>query len=68
MEQPKEKVEAEPEAAHGPPHFTSQLSSVTDLIEGQPAHFEATFEPINDPRMAIVWLVSTVAASPKTQD
>uniref|UniRef100_F1KPJ7 Titin n=1 Tax=Ascaris suum TaxID=6253 RepID=F1KPJ7_ASCSU len=68
MEQPKEKVEAEPEAAHGPPHFTSQLSSVTDLIEGQPAHFEATFEPINDPRMAIVWYHNgrPLAASSRT--
>ncbi|VDK45179.1 unnamed protein product [Anisakis simplex] len=55
LEEPKKKVEAEPEMVVGPPHFITQLNSITGLIEGQPAHFEATFEPISDPRMVIVW-------------
>lgn len=55
LEQPKEKPEEMPEAEHGPPHFVRQLNSIEDLIEGQPAHFETQYEPINDPHVVILW-------------
>lgn len=40
---------------HGPPRFVQQLNSVSGLVEGQPAHFEAQVEPIHDPRLRITW-------------
>ncbi|TKR69858.1 hypothetical protein L596_021954 [Steinernema carpocapsae] len=55
IEAPKAAPEAAPEVAHGPPKFTQQLNSVTDLVEGQPAHFEAMYQPINDPKLKIQW-------------
>ncbi|CAD5224123.1 unnamed protein product [Bursaphelenchus okinawaensis] len=55
LEAPKEKPEEEAEPEHGPPHFVTQIQSVTDLIEGQPAHFEAQVQPINDPNLRIQW-------------
>ncbi|OZC07058.1 hypothetical protein X798_05950 [Onchocerca flexuosa] len=55
LEQPKKRPEEAPESEHGPPHFTRQLNSNENLIEGQPAHFEAQYEPINDPQLAILW-------------
>ena len=45
----------ESEVAQEPPRFVRQLNSIEDLIEGQPAHFEALFEPITDPAMEITW-------------
>lgn len=56
LEQSKKKPEEAPESGYGPPHFIRQLNSV-ELIEGQPAHFEAQLEPINDPQLAITWYV-----------
>ncbi|VDK48698.1 unnamed protein product [Gongylonema pulchrum] len=55
LEQPKEKLEEAPDLEHGPPHFVQQLNSNDDLIEGQPAHFEAKYEPIKDPKVAVLW-------------
>ncbi|KAM3716725.1 Kettin [Dirofilaria immitis] len=55
LEQPKKKPAEAPESEHGPPHFTRQLNSNENLIEGQPAHFEAQYEPIDDPQLAILW-------------
>nr|CDQ05422.1 BMA-KETN-1, isoform j [Brugia malayi] len=55
LEQPKKGPEEAPESIHGSPHFTRQLNSNENLIEGQPAHFEAQYEPINDPQLAILW-------------
>ena len=55
LEMPKEKPEEAAEVEHGPPRFTQQLNSQTDLIEGQPAHFEAQVEPIADPTLRIEW-------------
>jgi hypothetical protein len=49
LEAPKEAAPEEADVEYGPPHFTSQLQSVGDLVEGQPAHFEANVVPINDP-------------------
>ncbi|KAK0408252.1 hypothetical protein QR680_003855 [Steinernema hermaphroditum] len=55
IEAPKAAPEAEPDLVHGPPKFTQQLNSVTDLVEGQPAHFEAMYQPINDPNLKVQW-------------
>ncbi|CAG9532190.1 unnamed protein product [Cercopithifilaria johnstoni] len=55
LEQPKKRAEEVPEFSHGSPHFIRQLNSNENLIEGQPAHFEAQYEPINDPQLAILW-------------
>lgn len=55
LERPKEKPAEEPEAAAVAPHFIKPLNSVDDLIEGQPAHFEANYEPINDPKVNVLW-------------
>uniref|UniRef100_A0A915PRJ2 Ig-like domain-containing protein n=1 Tax=Setaria digitata TaxID=48799 RepID=A0A915PRJ2_9BILA len=55
LEQPKKRPEEAPESVHGPPRFIRQLNSNENLIEGQPAHFEAQYEPINDPQLAVLW-------------
>nr|CAD2187171.1 unnamed protein product [Meloidogyne enterolobii] len=55
LEAPKEKPDEAPEIDHGPPRFTQQLNNQTDLVEGQPAYFEAQVVPITDPRMKIQW-------------
>ncbi|KAI6230227.1 Hemicentin-1 [Aphelenchoides fujianensis] len=47
LEAPKERPEEEAEAEVGPPHFVTQLQNVTDIVEGNPAHFEAVYEPIS---------------------
>lgn len=55
LEQPKKKPEEALESSHGPPHFIQPLNSNENLIEGQPAHFEAQYKPINDPKLAVLW-------------
>jgi len=35
------------------PKFTSQLVDVTNLKEGQSAHFEAHVTPVNDPNLVV---------------
>uniref|UniRef100_A0A0N5C356 Ig-like domain-containing protein n=1 Tax=Strongyloides papillosus TaxID=174720 RepID=A0A0N5C356_STREA len=55
LEAPKEKEEDSMDVSYGPPKFTTQLNSITDLIEGQPAHLEATYQPISDPRLKVQW-------------
>lgn len=37
------------------PKFTKQISSLTKLVEGQSAHFEARLTPINDPELHVEW-------------
>lgn len=47
-----------PERADAPkmrPRFLTPLNSCNDLVEGQPAHFEATIEPTNDNTVRIEW-------------
>lgn len=44
-----------PEAEKIPPRFVTQLNSIDDLVEGQPAHFEATVEPTKDNTLRIEW-------------
>ena len=46
IEAPKAPIPEMPDAPKQPPHFTTQLQSLGDLYEGQPAHFEATVEPV----------------------
>ncbi|XP_042888253.1 titin-like isoform X7 [Penaeus japonicus] len=38
-----------------PPNFVTQLENITDLVEGQPAHFDCRVEPVGDPTMRIEW-------------
>lgn len=35
------------------PKFTSQLVDITNLKEGQSAHFEARVTPVNDPNLVV---------------
>jgi hypothetical protein len=35
------------------PKFTSQLMDITNLKEGQSAHFEAHVTPVNDPNLVV---------------
>lgn len=35
------------------PKFTTQLVDVTNLKEGQSAHFEARVTPVNDPNLVV---------------
>lgn len=35
------------------PKFTSQLVDITNLKEGQSAHFEAHVIPVNDPNLVV---------------
>lgn len=55
MEQPKPAKSDEQAVSQEPPKFVRPVNSVTDLIEGQPAHFETLLEPISDPKMQITW-------------
>ena len=48
-----EDLVAEPEMA---PVFLTQPRSLTNLREGQRAHFEAKLEPITDPYLQVEWL------------
>ncbi|XP_033606475.1 titin isoform X1 [Cryptotermes secundus] len=38
-----------------PPKFITQISNVTQLVEGQSAHFEARLTPVNDPNLTVEW-------------
>uniref|UniRef100_A0A158P8T2 Titin n=1 Tax=Angiostrongylus cantonensis TaxID=6313 RepID=A0A158P8T2_ANGCA len=60
IEAPKPKVEEVEPAPKSAPRFTVPISSPKELIEGQPAHFEATIEPIDDPKMQITWYLNGV--------
>lgn len=55
-----EEVEPAPKAA---PKFIKTITSPGELIEGQPAHFEATIEPVDDPNLEIIWLLNGVPVS-----
>ncbi|XP_035789232.1 titin-like isoform X6 [Anopheles albimanus] len=37
------------------PRFTTKISDITKLVEGQSAHFEARLTPINDPELVVEW-------------
>jgi hypothetical protein len=36
-----------------PPKFITHISDITQLVEGQSAHFEARLTPINDPNLTV---------------
>lgn len=36
-----------------PPKFTKHITDVTELVEGQSAHFEARLTPVNDPNLIV---------------
>ncbi|KAL3105626.1 hypothetical protein niasHT_021729 [Heterodera trifolii] len=55
LEAPRPGPEEAPALEHPAPRFTQPLNSQTELIEGQPAHFEAQVEPIADPRLRLQW-------------
>jgi hypothetical protein len=55
IEAPKEVPEEAPDAQFDPPRFVQQLNSVPELVEGQPAHFEASVTPVADPRLRVQW-------------
>ncbi|KAF8383875.1 ketn-1 [Pristionchus pacificus] len=61
-----EEVEAAPKPA---PKFISPLAAPPELFEGQPAHFETTVEPIDDPNMTITWFLNgqPIAASSRAK-
>ncbi|ULT87824.1 hypothetical protein L3Y34_007185 [Caenorhabditis briggsae] len=58
IEAPKPKLEEADPEPKGPPRFIQQLSSPGDLVETQPAHFEATVEPVDDPTLTISWFLN----------
>ncbi|XP_022243271.1 titin-like [Limulus polyphemus] len=40
------------------PEFSRPLYNLDDLVEGQPAHLEAMFTPVNDPNLKVEWFVN----------
>lgn len=36
-----------------PPKFITHISNITQLVEGQSAHFEARLTPVNDPNLTV---------------
>uniref|UniRef100_A0A8R1HM90 Ig-like domain-containing protein n=1 Tax=Caenorhabditis japonica TaxID=281687 RepID=A0A8R1HM90_CAEJA len=58
IEAPKPKLEEADPEPKGPPRFIQQLSSPGELVETQPAHFEATVEPVDDPTLTISWFLN----------
>lgn len=54
LEQPRAEAPPRPEPTITAPQFCKQLNSCNDLIEGQPAHFEATLQPVNDANLKLV--------------
>lgn len=59
-----EAYSATPEATQAPgsmepPRFTTQITDITQLKEGQSAHFEARLVPINDPTMVVSTIPET---------
>ncbi|VDO67652.1 unnamed protein product [Heligmosomoides polygyrus] len=60
IEAPKPKMEEVEPAPKAAPKFIKTITSPGELIEGQPAHFEATIEPVDDPNLEIIWLLNGV--------
>ncbi|EYC08130.1 hypothetical protein Y032_0067g131 [Ancylostoma ceylanicum] len=58
LEEPRGPGAEEPEIKYGPPKFTHPLNSVENIIEGQPAHFEAQFEPFTHPQTTVHWFLN----------
>uniref|UniRef100_A0A1I7XKV9 Titin n=1 Tax=Heterorhabditis bacteriophora TaxID=37862 RepID=A0A1I7XKV9_HETBA len=58
LEAPRAPGEEAPEIKHGPPKFVRPLNSVENVVEGQPAHFEAQFVPFSDPNTVVQWFLN----------
>uniref|UniRef100_A0A7I4YU80 Ig-like domain-containing protein n=1 Tax=Haemonchus contortus TaxID=6289 RepID=A0A7I4YU80_HAECO len=58
LEAPRAPGEEAPEVKFGPPRWVRQLNSCDDVIEGQPAHFEAQFEPFAHPQTTVQWYLN----------
>ncbi|PAV62890.1 hypothetical protein WR25_23783 isoform D [Diploscapter pachys] len=58
MEAPRAPGEEAPEVQHGPPKWATQLQSISDVVEGQPAYFEAQFLPFSDPNTTVQWFLN----------
>ncbi|KJH46031.1 immunoglobulin I-set domain protein [Dictyocaulus viviparus] len=58
LEAPVTPGEEMPDRKYGPPHFLRQLNNVSDVVEGQPAHFEAQYEPFTHPQTTVQWFLN----------
>ncbi|CAD6198030.1 unnamed protein product [Caenorhabditis auriculariae] len=65
IEAPKQKFEEADPEPKGPPRFLQALTAPSELVETQPAHFEATIEPVDDPNLTVQWYLNgaPIAAS-----
>ncbi|CAB3397921.1 unnamed protein product [Caenorhabditis bovis] len=65
IEAAKPKLEEADPEPKGPPRFIQPISCVGQLVENQPAHFEATIEPVDDPTLTVTWYLNgqPIAAS-----
>lgn len=48
-------LECVDKSAGQPPRFTTQITNLAGLKDGQSAHFECTLEPVGDPDMKVEW-------------
>lgn len=56
LESSYDKTSAAPSSPTGePPKFITIIKDVTQLVEGQSAHFEARLTPITDPNLIVEW-------------
>jgi len=55
LEAPRIQQAADSQQPSEQPQFVQPLNSCLDLLEGQPAHFEAHVRPTNDPHLKIIW-------------
>ncbi|CAJ0586229.1 unnamed protein product, partial [Mesorhabditis spiculigera] len=55
IEAPRAPEADAPDAEHAAPRWVRQLNSNNNVIEGQPAHFEAQFAPFADPNTVVEW-------------
>ncbi|KAL1117095.1 hypothetical protein AAG570_004423, partial [Ranatra chinensis] len=64
----QEQMKTEKEDGH-PPKFTSQFQNLTNLNEGEIAHFEASLTPVGDQTMVVEWFFNgkTLEASHRTR-
>ncbi|CDW54858.1 DUF1136 and I-set and Ig 2 domain containing prot ein [Trichuris trichiura] len=56
LEAPKQQEQLDVTPTAQTPIFTRPLEANFAVIEGQAVHFEANFEPINDPSLQVIWL------------
>lgn len=49
------KLECVDKSKGQPPKFTTHIKDIVGLKDGQPAHFECTLIPVNDPKLKVEW-------------